>query len=54
MPDGHDFSEEFLKSLEARDFDVHILEQLANLTPDQRSELAAVLMQRKVRRAKQN
>ena len=54
MADNDEFSEEFLKGLEARDFDLNLLEQLANLTSDQRIELAEVLMQRKLWRSKQN
>jgi len=54
VADSYKFSEDFLRGLEARDFDVHLLEQLASLTSDQRVELAELLMQRKLRRSQQN
>ena len=55
MADGHKFSEEFLLRCESRGaIDDGFLQQLRDLTTEQRSDLARVLIERKVRRAGKN
>ena len=51
MSDGELFPEEFLKRLEAGDFDVRIFQKLERLTPEERSQLAEILLGRKSKRA---
>ena len=54
MADRHQFSEEFLRRCESSKVDDNLLQELLDLTTDGRSELAIVLVERKVRRASKN
>ena len=54
MADGHQFSEDFLRRVESSEVDDKLLEELLDLTTEQRSELATLLIERKVRRAAKN
>ena len=51
MADRHHFSEEFLRRCESNAVDSNLLQELLNLTSEQRSELAEVLIERKKQRA---
>jgi hypothetical protein len=54
MADRHHFSEDFLRRCESNAIDDNLVQELLDLTPEQRSELAQLLIARKVRRAGKN
>lgn len=54
MADGHQFSEEFLRRCESSVVDRDLLQELFDLSTEQRSELAKVLIDRKARRSARN
>ena len=51
MADGHHFSEAFLRRCESGEGYNNLLQELLDLSSTQRSELAEVLIERKIRRA---
>ena len=54
MADSHRFTEAFLRRVESIEIDDKLLQELCDLTPDQRSELATIFIERKTSRANGN
>jgi len=54
MSDSNKFSEEFLRRCESSEVDDDFLKELVALNTEERSELARILLERKIRRGRKN
>jgi hypothetical protein len=50
VPNDNHAAEEFVRNMDSGNVDDSLLEELKKLTPDQRSEIAEVLLEREIKR----